>query len=217
VQHVITTGEILFSKDRTIAEYLLQAQSLGKRDVEIQLLLVVATVIGDLEKAEKFLFRRKDVAQSYLFVTRLLDPLAQIEVLLHGEIPGREVIEQALQYNPDLFHAVFTDVILERTDDDKLRAILKRIRRYLAENTVAIFGPVIRFFKTEGDLRSTSDLTHHLNKMMPSDWWEIAALAYGNWLVEQGVLERFSCPVRLTSKSRIQVNEVGYIYVGDEA
>jgi hypothetical protein len=52
--------------------------------------------------------------------------------------------------------------------------------------------------------------------MLPSDWWEIAALAYGNWLAEQGILERFSSPVRLTSKSRVQVNQVSYIYVGDK-
>lgn len=216
VQHVITTGKLLFSRDRTIDEYLLQAQTLGKRDVELQLLTVVWTVTGDLEKAEKFLFKRGDVAQSYLFVTRMLDRLAQIEVLLHGEIPGREVIEQALHYNPELFHAIFTDVILERTDERKLRAILGRIRRYLETHTPVVFGPVIEYFKAEGDVRSTSDLTHHLNKMMPSAMWEVAALGYGNWLEEQGILARFSAPVRLTSKSRVQVNQVGYIYNGDE-
>ena len=216
VQHMIRTSKLLFSKDKTLDEYLVQAQTPGKRDVELQLLSIVATVIGDLEKAEKFLLKRGDVAQSYLFVTRLLDPLAQIEVLLQGEIPGREVIEQAIGYNPGLFHAIFSEVILGETDAEKLGAILRRIRRHLEDKTPLIFGPIIDYFKTEDDVRSTSDLTHHLNKMMPSDWWEIAVLSYGNWLVEQGYLERFSCPVRLTTKSRVQVNEVGYIYVGAE-
>jgi hypothetical protein len=41
------------SRDRTIEEYLWQAQGLGNRDVELQLLLVVATVIGDLEKMDE--------------------------------------------------------------------------------------------------------------------------------------------------------------------
>ena len=214
VQHMIQTSVILFSRDKTIDEYLLQAQTLGKRDVELQLLYVIATVIGDLEKAEKFLFIRGDVAQSYLFVTRLLDPLAQIMVLMNGEIPGREVIEQAMQYDAGLFQSIFSNVILKETDAVKMRAILQRIRQYLHKHTAVIFGPVIEYFAAEDDVRSVSDLTYHLNRMMPSDWWEIASLCYGNWLVEQGYLERFSCPVRLTSKSRIQLDEIGYIYTG---
>lgn len=210
VQHMLQTSKLLFSVDRTIEEYLWQAQGLGKRDVELQLLLVVATVIGDLEKAEKFLLVKRDVAQSYLFVTRLLDPLAQIVVLLNGEVPGREVIEQAMQYAPDLFRSIFVEVIEKETDAQQLGAILGQIRACLEQHTPEIFAPVIAYFEAEDDVRSTSDLTYHLNKMMRSDWWEIAALGYGNWLVEQGVLERFSCPVRLTSKSRIQMNEVGF-------
>jgi len=216
VQHMVQTSVILFSRDKTIDEYLSQAQTLGKRDVELQLLFVVATVVGDLEKAEKFLLIRGDVAQSYLFVMRLLDPLAQIVVLMNGEVPGREVIEQAMGYEGDLFQSIFSDVILKETDATKLRAVLQGIRRYLQEHTAVIFGPVIEYFATEDDVRSASDLTYHLNRMMPSDWWQIAALCYGNWLVEQGYLERFSSPVRLTTKSRIQLDEIGYIYAGGD-
>jgi hypothetical protein len=211
VWHMIQTSEILYSRDPTIDEYLLNAQILGKRDVELQLLTIVATVIGDLEKAEKFLTLRENIPESYLFVTRLLDPLAQIIALLNGEIPGREVIQQAMQYAPELFSTAFTDVIVKETDAAKLRAILKCIRGYLKKHTPDIFRPIIEYFKTEGDVRSLSDLTYHLNKMRPSNWWEIAVLSYCNWLTELGYLERFSSMTRLTSKSRTYVNEISYI------
>jgi predicted nucleotidyltransferase len=214
VWHMIQTSKVLYSKDQTIDEYLLNAQALGKRDVELQLLTIIATVIGDLEKAEKFLLLRENIPQSYLFVTRLLDPLAQIVGLLNGEIPGREVIQQAMEFEPGLFHLIFSEVILRETDNVKLRSILEAIRDYITEHTPDIFRVILTYFQTEGDIRSLSDLTYHLNKMMPSDWWEIAVLSYGGWLVEQGYLERFSSPVRLTSKSRVQVNEIGYIYAG---
>lgn len=152
------------------------------------------------------------MAQSYLFVTRLLDRLAQIVVVLNGEIPGREVIEQAMRYEADLFQTIFTDVILEATDQQKLQNLLKLIWNYLERHTEEIFRPVIDYFKTESDVRSLSDLTYHLNKILPSDWWEIAVLAYGEWLTAQSYLERFACPVRLTTKSRVQMQEVGYLY-----
>lgn len=215
VWHMIQTSKVLYSRDETIDEYLLKAQTLGKRDVELQLLTVVATVIGDLEKAEKILRLRANIPQSYLFITRLLDPLAQLVVLLNAEIPGREVIEQARRYEPDLFQCIFEDVILAGIDQSALGEILKKIRAYLETQTTTLFRPILEYFQTEIDIRSLSDLSYHLNRMMPSDWWEIAVLSYGNWLAEHGYLERFSAPVRLTSKSRVQMNEIAYIYDGE--
>jgi hypothetical protein len=117
-------------------------------------------------------------------------------------------------YEPELFRDIFENVILEGIDAVKLGELLKQIRAYLEGHTTRIFRPIIEYFRAEGDVRGLSDLSYHLNKMMPSDWWEIAVLSYGNWLTEYGYLERFSAPVRLTSKSRDQVYEIGYIFAG---
>jgi len=215
-QHMIGTSRILFSNDETINEYVQQVQSPGKRDVELQILNVISLVIGDLEKAEKFLYIKNDVAQSYLFISRLLDHLAQIEVLLNGQIPGREVIEQALEFQPRLFSKIFTRVIEETTTREKMEEIFDLIRSYLIERTEIIFRPIIDYFKEEQEVRTLSDLTLHLNKMMPSNWWEVVSLAFCQWLLELGYLERYSQTVALTSKSYIQANEIAYIYIGDD-
>lgn len=215
-QHMINTSRILFSNDETISEYIQQAQSPGKRDVELQILTIVSMIIGDLEKAEKFLIRKNDIAQSYLFVSRLLDRLAQIEVLLNGEVPGREVIEQAMKYDPEFFDTIFTSVILKVTDKEKMEKIIDLIRTYLEERTEIIFRIIIDYFREEQDVRTLTDITTHLNKMMPSNWWEIATLAYCQWLNQYGYLERFAQPARLTSKSYVQVNEIAYIYTGGD-
>ncbi|NPD89707.1 MAG: nucleotidyltransferase domain-containing protein [Asgard group archaeon] len=215
-QHMINTSKILFSKDETISEYIQQAQSPGKRDVELQILTIVAMVIGDLEKAEKFLIMKNDVAQSYLFIVRLLDRLAQIEVLLNGEVPKREVLEQAMKYKSELFDTIFTSVILETTNKVKMEDIIRLIRTYLEERTESIFSIIIDYFREEQEVRSITDITTHLNKMMQSSWWEVATLAYCQWLHQYGYLERFAQPARLTSKSFIQVNEIAYTYTGGD-
>jgi len=215
-QHMISTSRILFSNDATISEYIQQVQSPGKRDVELQILNVISMIIGNLEKAEKFLVTKNDVAQSYLFISRLLDHLAQVEVLLNGQIPGREVIEQALELKPGLFSKIFTRVIEESTNKEKMENIIQLIKSYLIERTEIFFRPIIDYFKEEQDVRTISDLTLHLNKMLPSSWWEIATLAYCQWLLDQGYLERYSETVALTSKSYVRANEIAYIYVGDD-
>ncbi|MHA2033109.1 MAG: nucleotidyltransferase domain-containing protein [Candidatus Kariarchaeaceae archaeon] len=214
--HVITTSKILFSKDETITEYYEDALSLGNRDLELQLLSIVTMVIGDLEKAEKFLYYKHDVAQSYLFIIRLLDRLAQIIVLLNQEIPGREVIDQAKKYEADLINSIYDRVILDKIDEDKLKLILELIRNYLVKYTSPIFRPVIQFLSDEGEVRNNSDISHYLNKMMPSTWWEIAVDGIGNWLAEQGIVFKVPCPVRLTKRSRIEVDETGYFFVGGD-
>lgn len=217
IQHILQTGKVLFARDPMIEEYVLQAQNLGKRDIELRMLATVAMVIGDLEKAEKILTLTGDVSQSYLFVTRLLDRLAQIEVLLHGDIPGREVIAQALQINPELFLLIFPQVILEPTTPEKLRIVLTAIRAALIQHTPVLFRLVLEYFKNEAEIRSLSDLARHLNRQQKSDWWEVAGLCYGEWLAERGYLKRFSAPLRLTLHSRFTIDEVAYLWIGEGA
>lgn len=215
-QHMLSTCKILFSEDETINEYVQQIQSPGKRDVEMQILYIIAMILGNLEKAEKYLRNKNDVVQSYLFISRLLDHLAQVVVLLNGEIPGREVIEQALKYEAEMFTRILTRVIEEKTDTEKMYDIIDLIKTYVVEKTEIIFRPVIDYFKNEPEIRTISDLTIHLNKMMPTSWWEVSTLSYCQWLVERGFLERYSQPVALTSKSYIQANEIAYFYIGED-
>ncbi len=97
-----------------------------------------------------------------------------------------------------------------------MEEIFDLIRSYLIERTEIIFRPIIDYFKEEQEVRTLSDLTLHLNKMMPSNWWEVVSLAFCQWLLELGYLERYSQTVALTSKSYIQANEIAYIYIGDD-
>ncbi len=190
---------------------------IGLRDLQLQMLYIVSMVIGDVEKAEKFLVLRNDVAQSYLFITRLLDRLAQIVVLLNREIPGREAVEQATKYKPELFTEIFTKVVIGKADKEKLQTIIEKVRNYLAEETPIIFRLVIDYLREEGTFRSASEIAQFLNDQYASSWWNIAVIGICDWLVEQGYLQKIPCSVRLTNRSRIEMNEAGYFYVGGDS
>jgi predicted nucleotidyltransferase len=215
--HVLTTSRILFSNDETIEEFIESMKTVGKRDFELQMLLVIGEVIDDLQKAEKYLTVIEDVAQSYLFIARLLDRFASIVVMLNDTIPGREAVEQAIEFEPALFKNIFTDVILETTDKARVEKIIASIREYLEKQTPAIFKPILDYLREEGTFRSATDIARHLNDRRANDWWYILVLGFGDWLTEQGYLQRVSCPTRLTSRSRREVNEVGFFYVGGDS
>lgn len=214
--HVLTTSKVLFSNDETLNEFIESMKHVGRRDFELEILRIIIMVIGDLEKAEKYLFVKEDLIQSYLFITRLLDQLASIVVMLNDSIPGRESVEQAMQYEPDLFNEIYSNVILEKLTKEKLNKILSRIRKYLEEQTPVIFESIIAYVKKESTFRSVTDIANFLNDKLRTSWWQIAAMGIGNWLVEQGYFERVPCPTRLTLRSHNEVNEIGYYYIGGE-
>lgn len=217
VHHVLTTSKVLFSNDETIEEFIESMKTTGTRDFELQMLLTIGEVIDDLQKAEKYLTVAEDVAQSYLFVARLLDRFASIVVMLNGVVPGREAVEQAMEFEPALFKRIFTDAIIEKTDKARLENILSAIREYLKEKTPAIFQPILEYLREEGTFRSATDIARHLNDRLANDWWYILTLGLGDWLAEQGYLQRVPCLTRLTSRSRREVNELGYFYVGGDS
>lgn len=214
--HVLTTSKVLFSNDETLNEFIESMKHVGRRDFELQILRIVAQVIGDLEKTEKYILVIDDLVQSYLFITRLLDNLASIVCMLNNEIPGREAVEQAMKYEPELFDDIYSRVILESLTKERLFDIITKIRTYLTDNTQVIFEPIIDYLKKEATFRSASDIARFLNDRLQTSWWQIASMGIGNWLVETGYCERVPCPTRLTLRSHREVNEIGYIYIGDD-
>ena len=215
--HVLSTSKVLFSSDATLDEFIESMKNFGSRDFELQMLRIVTFVTGDLEKAEKFLLVKDDLIQSYLFVTRLLDNLASVVVMLNGAVPGRESVEQAMQFEPKLFDKIYSQVILKETTKDNLLEIIEVIRDYLIKNTPIIFRPVIEYLKKESTFRSVTEIAHFLNKRLNISWWQTAgAVGIGNWLASQGYCERVASPTRLTLRSHNEVSEIGYYYIGDD-
>jgi predicted nucleotidyltransferase len=214
--HVLTTSKVLFSNDDTLNEFIESMKNIGKRDFELSILRIISMVVGDIEKAEKYLFIEENLVQSYLFITRLLDNLASIVCMLNNEIPGREAVEQAMKFEPELFEAIYSNVILEKTTEKKQKEIIAKIKGYLKDKTEEIFEPIISYMKKEATFRSISDIARFLNDKLQTTWWQIGALGIGNWLVEMGYLDRVPCPTRLTLRSHQEVNEVGFIYIGDD-
>ena len=214
--HVLTTSKVLFSNDPSLDEFVESMKKVGRRDFELEMLRIICMVIGDLEKTEKYLFVKDDIAQSYLFITRLLDNFAKIVVMLNDVIPGREAVEQAMEFEPELFSKIYSDVILKGTNKEKLEDIISSIRKFLVEKTEEIFKPIIEYMKKESTFRSVSDIANFLNDKLATRWWQIAGVALGDWLVDQGYFEKVPCPTRLTLRSLHEVNEIGYYYIGGD-
>ena len=60
-------------------------------------------------------------------------------VVLNNEIPEREVVKQALQFQPELFKSLYVDLAQREKDDKVLNEALLKIETYMEENINILF------------------------------------------------------------------------------
>jgi len=201
---------LLFTTDDTIRAYYDDLQRLGSYDRQMRLIGAGCYVLYFLAKAEKWLITRRDVSYSFLWIMYLLQYLATIEVLLHGQLTTREVVPQALALSPDLFGPLYRDLIQQPKDEPTIRHALATVNTYLDDHLEVLFGPILDYLGSEGGVRSTSELTAHFRRQV--DDMPIGVVL--EWLADKGVIQQVSAPVRLHPKSQIALDEAAYYYDG---
>ncbi|HNT73387.1 MAG TPA: nucleotidyltransferase domain-containing protein [Anaerolineae bacterium] len=199
---------LLFTKDESIAAWLSESARIGERDRPFQLLRTVADVLYPLEKAQKWLYAKHDVHYSFLWTLHAANTLARVEVVLSGEAPGREALDQALKLNPDFFRTVYLDLIDGPKTEPVLAGALKQLDDYLVERAETLFAPVLDYLGEEDSPRTATDLnTHFAKKVQTHDLGFIY-----DWLADHGFIEKLASPIHLTRKSQVTVEEPAYYY-----
>jgi uncharacterized protein len=179
----------------------------------MRLMGLAGQAITMVSKAEKWLVTRGDLAYSFVYVMRALEPLAAIEVLLHDELTTREVLPRAAQLNPAFFDQVYGGLIQQPKDAAAMRRAVDLLNGYLDEKVDLLFGPVLEHLRQEGGIRTTSELYDYFERQMQSEM-----LAPGlEWLADKGVIQKVPSPVRLHPKSQVVLDEAAYYYDGPPA
>jgi len=214
---IMTKSTLLFSTDDRITEYYQNVQRhVGEQDRSYQLLNATAQVLPVLTKAEKWLYVKKDVLYSYLWLMRSIEALARIEVLLHGDVASREVIQQALAYNPDFFTAVYSNLAQQPKDEEVIAQAIQRITTYIEEKIDILFAPILDYLVEEGGVRSTTEIYEHLHKKVQAAGADLLGIAC-EWLARKNIIQQVTMPVRLTEKSHITLDEAAYYYDGEDS
>ncbi|HLV81391.1 MAG TPA: hypothetical protein VKT32_13985 [Chthonomonadaceae bacterium] len=209
---MLVKGRMLFCREEPLVELFEARHRLSERDRAIQLLRAVSGVLPFLVKAEKWFYAKRDFDYCSFWILKCVDGLATIEALRHGEIPGREVVHQALAVNPELFHALYTDRLHGPATEESLERTLGLISSYLHIHAGLLFAPILSYLQEEGELRSLTDINHHFSRHYNIEGVGLAC----EWLTDEGYLKRLATPVRLTDKSRVAVEEAAYYFSGEE-
>jgi predicted nucleotidyltransferase len=212
VSHSIQSQcKVLFSKDDSIRAWFDESKRIGARDKPFQLLSAVSQVPYPLEKAQKWFHAKQDLNYSFLWILYAVNALARVEVILNGEAPGREALDQALVYNQDFFAAVYVDLINGPKTEAALANALLLIDRYLEERVAVLFQPILDYLAEAGGVRTATELDAYFRKKVQHSYLG----GVYDWLAQKGIILKVSSPVRLTRKSTVTVDEPAYYYEGE--
>ncbi len=199
---------LLFSRDDSIKEWYdknASRDSIGERDKQLQVLNVIAETLPSLIYAEKQLYVNNDVITSFVSLLSVVQGLARIEVLLNNQIPAREVIQPALDYNPDFFNHVYTDLINCEKNAAVIQDALDSVNAYIDERQF-IFQPILDYLAEQKGPRTNSEMNAHFH----SKFRDASVDMICQWLTWKGVIQQVSVPMKLTVKSQIAVEEPAY-------
>ncbi len=158
-------AKILYTTDDSLRDYIKDSNYFGSKDREIQLLNFYSAAFYNLYKTRKFLYIIRDIYGSYSFFMQMVRALAQIEVVLKGHIPLREVIQQALKLNPTFFKKVFIEASEMKKTEENMTVMVKACEEYLDERMETAYKPILDYLAEVGEFRTQQEIRDYLENM----------------------------------------------------
>ena len=209
---LLAKGRLLYTHDQTIADLCAKLHEIGERDRQVQLLAAGTHAVGLIDKAHKWFITRGDLDYSALWILYAATPLARIEVIGAGLLADREVIPQAVRLNPEFFQIVYTGLLNAKKTRRSLRAALDAIDSYVAQRAATLFRPVLDHLRDVGEARSSTEIENHFKRNFNVEGVTTAC----EYLASRRLIGKASTPLQLTKKSNVVIEELAFVYTGEE-
>ncbi|HTE44026.1 MAG TPA: hypothetical protein VK636_02190 [Gemmatimonadaceae bacterium] len=206
---LLAKGRLLYTHDDTITALCARLQEIGGRDTQVQLLRAATHALAPIYKAHKWLLTRGDLDYTALWILYAATPLAQIEILGRRLIVDREVIPQAMTFNPDFFRIIYTDLLNGKKTKKNVSAALDAVDAYVAERAATLFAPVLDHLREVGEARSCTEIEEHFQRNMDVS----GVTAACEYLADQGLIGKASTAVQLTKRSNVSVQELAFFSI----
>lgn len=203
-------GRLLYSKDPSIDEIFSELAKIGAHDIQIQLMNSAQFALGLLYKAKKWLEVKDDPPYTARWIVETATQLGEVEVSLAGELVDREALTRALELRPQLFETIYLNLFTEEVEREALVKAIDAIDEYLEERAERLFEPILEYFGEQGgEPRSVTDISHYFRRNLGTHGVVLAC----EWLADIGLIERATTPVKLTTRSQVQVEEMAFFRV----
>ena len=207
---LLAKGRLLFSRDPSIDAMFQEIHTIGARDSRVQAMCSAQHALTTLYKARKWYEIKDDPAYTALWILVTARALAEVEVGMAGEIVDREAVIAALRLNPALFQRIYSNLLAQPVTRDALTSALEAIDTYLEPQATELFAPIIDYLdEAGGEPRSSTEINHYFLRHYDMEHVVIAC----EWLSDIGVIDKASTPVKLTTRSQTEVEELAFFHM----
>lgn len=203
------TRSLVYCDDPSIENWFAQANEVATKDQEKELMAVIVWAMHAHRHAEKLLNIKQDLELTRLELLSAAHGLAAVEIILQGEVYEQEIIYRALELNPELFQVIYLDLLTGPCSRDSLQTALDRIDSYLLAHGDQYLKPLIHFLGKQKHVVPLSEISDHFAYTQLYPWHLESAC---EWLERKGRLEKVAVPFKLTTKSRVDVEEPAYYF-----
>ncbi len=209
---IFAKARLVYSKDPSIDRLFDELLTVGERDAAIQALHSATQAISCLYKAYKWFEIKKDMAYTAWWITQAARSLGEVVVGLSGRIVGREAMVEASELEPDLMRPAYVDLFEKKVTRPALKRGIEALENYLEPRATTIFALVLEYLEqAQGEPQSTTQLQHHFER----NYGVNEVVTACEWLSDIGLIEKASTPVKLTTRSQIEVEELAFFRVAD--
>lgn len=206
IQSMLSKGHMVYTTDESLREFFEDNKIIGENDINKMIFYMATELVNIMDKCKKWLIVKKDNLYTQFYLLKAVDCIARIEILAAGESPSREAIQRALELNPAVITPFYQEALSHHFDGEELLKAIDFIDSYLDSKLNIITQPVIDFMKDE-EIKTVTLLARHFEA--PGHY----IVAIFEYLADKGVLERVSQNIRITPKSRLSVEELGFLYL----
>ena len=133
-------------------------------------------------------------------------PFYIMELCLQGKPSSREAIQKALEINPEVINTYYSNALSHHMSEVELEEAIEGLDRYLDQHMDIITKPVLEFMADQ-EIKTSTLISKHFHA---EGHFIIGIFDY---LADKGIIEKVSQTIRITPKSRMNVEEVGYLYI----
>lgn len=205
-QSYFSKGKIVYTSDDSLYEYFEEMKVIGSDDIALSAFYHACVLVGILDKCNKWLTAREDPLYAQYYLLKAAEVIAMMEMCLNGEPSSRESIQKALKLNPEAITPFYQEAMNHHFSEEEVSKAIEKLDNYLEQNLHIISKPVINFMADE-QIKTSTLIAKHFHA---EAHFIISVFEY---LADKGVIEKVSQTIRITPKSKLAVEELGFLYI----
>ena len=205
-QSYFSKGKIVYSTDDSLYEYFEDLKKMGSDDIALSVFSIACWLVHVRDKCQKWLTVRKDPLYAQYFLLRAAELIANMELCLKGQPASRESIQKGLAINPDRIAPYYQNAMSHHLSEEEITEAIDGIDAYLEQHLDILKKPVLDFMSDQ-EIKTVTLIVKRFNV----EGHDIIGIF--DYLTEKGVIEKVSQTIRITPKSRLAVEELGYLYI----